>query len=116
MITLRAGAAEAIRSELAAYGDKGVLRIDLVSSGCCDPIIGLCWDQLRAEDLMEEVEGIRFAMGRGLYALIGDVTISFVDDGERRGFLISATRAASEWDGFGLTTIMVPSNPTDNGV
>jgi Fe-S cluster assembly iron-binding protein IscA len=107
MIQLEPGAAQAIRSFLAEQGSRGPIRIDLHSTGCCDVSLGLSVDQMRASDLIEEVDGLQFVMSPETYQLVGEVTISFVDEKEKRGFVLRSSKPVSEWDGFGVCSIRV---------
>jgi Fe-S cluster assembly iron-binding protein IscA len=105
MVQLEPGAGEAIKSFLAEQGCQWPIRIDLNSTGCCDVSLGLSVDQLRASDLIEEADGLQFVMSPETYQLVGEVTISFVDDKEKRGFVLFSSKPVSEWDGFGVCTI-----------
>ena len=105
MIQLEPGAGQAIKSFLAEQGCRGPIRIDLNSTGCCDVSLGLSVDQMRASDLIEEVDGLQFVMSPETYQLVGEVTISFVDEKEKRGFVLGSSRPVSEWDGFGVCSI-----------
>jgi Fe-S cluster assembly iron-binding protein IscA len=107
MIQLEPGAGRAIKTFLAEQGCQGPIRIDLNSTGCCDVSLGLSVDQMRASDLIEEVDGLQFVMSPETYQLVGEVTISFVDEKAKRGFVLSSRKPVSEWDGFGVCTIRV---------
>jgi Fe-S cluster assembly iron-binding protein IscA len=105
MVQLQPGAGQAIKSFLSEKGIQGPIRIDLNSTGCCDVFLGLSVDQLRAADLIEEVDGLQFIMSPETYQLVGEVTISFVDEREKRGFVLVSSKPVSEWAGFGTCTI-----------
>ena len=111
VITLEPGAGQAIRSFLAEQGCQGPIRIDLNSTGCCDASLGLSVDQMRASDLIEEVDGLQFVMSPETYQLVGEVTISFVDEREKRGFVLTSSKPVSEWDGFGVCSIRIFADP-----
>jgi Fe-S cluster assembly iron-binding protein IscA len=106
IVTLKAGAGHAIRSLL---GLKGLLqrpiRIDLQSSGCCDPALGLSVDALRASDLIQEIDGLMFIISAEVHRLAGDVTIGYVDDSHGKGFVLTSSKPVSEWDGFSVSSI-----------
>ena len=110
VITLEPGAGQAIKSFLAEQGCQRPIRIDLNSTGCCDVSLGLSVDQMRASDLIEEVDGLQFVMSPETYQLVGEVTISFVDEREKRGFVLTSSKPVSEWDGFGTCSIRVFPN------
>lgn len=107
MITLEPGAGQAIKSFLAEQGCRGPIRIDLNSTGCCDVSLGLSVDTVRAADLVQEVDGLQFVMSPETYQLVGEVTISFVDEREKRGFVLFSSKPVSEWDGFGVCSIRI---------
>ena len=107
MVRLGATASQAIRSFLAERGFQRPLCIELQSSGCCDPSLGLSVDDIRASDLTQEVDGVTFVMSPETYALVGEVTISFSDEIGRRGFILTSGKPVSEWDGFAVTSIRI---------
>jgi Fe-S cluster assembly iron-binding protein IscA len=111
VITVEPGAGQAITSFLAEQGCQGPIRVDLNSTGCCDVSLGLSVDQLRPSDLIEEVDGLQFVMSPETYQLVGEVTISFVDEREKRGFVLFSSKPVSEWGGFGVCSIRVFPDP-----
>ncbi len=107
MIKVEATAIQAIRS---FFGEKGFhrpLRIALQSSGCCDPSLGLSVDDIRESDLTQELDGLTFVISPETYALVGEVTIFFLDEGGRKGFVLTSRNPVSEWDGFAVTSIRI---------
>ena len=111
VITLEPDAGQAIKSFLAEKGSQGPIRIDLNSTGCCDVSLGLSVDTVRAADLVQEVDGLQFVMSPETYQLVGDVTISFVDERGKRGFVLFSSKPVSERDGFGVCSIRILSDP-----
>ena len=107
MVKLEASATQAIKAFLAEQGIQGPLRIDLRSSGCCDPSLSLCVDNIRESDLIQEVEGLTFIMSSEIYQLVGEVTISYPDEIARKGFLLTSERPVSEWEGLGVSLIQI---------
>jgi len=105
MVKLDASAIQAIRSFLAKEGIQGPLRIDLRSSGCCDPSLILSVSDVHDSDLIQEAEGLTFVMSPEIYQLVGEVTISYADEIGRKGFLLTPEKPISEWDGFGVSVI-----------
>jgi Fe-S cluster assembly iron-binding protein IscA len=105
MITLGPGAGEAIKSFLAEKRSEGPLRIELQSSGCCDPTLGLGLDDVRESDLVQKTDGLTFVMSPETGQLAGEVTISYVDEAGRKGFVITSSNPVSEWGGFGVCDI-----------
>jgi len=96
LVTLEPGAGQAIRLSLAEVGVHGPVRIEIQSSGCCDPSLSLIVDTIRESDLVEEVDGVTFVVSPETRELVGEVTISSTDD----GFVLTSSRPLSEWDGF----------------
>ena len=96
LVTLEPGVGQAITSSLSEAGVHGPLRIEIQSSGCCDPSLSLIVDTIRESDLVEEVDGVTFVVSPETRELVGEVTISCADD----GFVLTSSRPLSEWDGF----------------
>jgi Fe-S cluster assembly iron-binding protein IscA len=108
VIQLESGAGQAIKSFLSEKGIQEPIRIDLNSTGCCDVSLGLSVDTVRPADLVEEIDGLQFTMSPETYQLVGDVTISFVDEKDKQGFVLCSSKPVSEWAGFGVCSIRVP--------
>lgn len=104
-VKLEARAGQAIRSFLAEKGIQRPLRIHLQFTGCCDPSLGLSVDSIRESDLIEEVDGLTFVIGREVHQLVGDVSISYTDETGRKGFILTSDKPVSEWDGLGVCDI-----------
>ena len=105
LVTLEPGASQALRSALAEKGVQGPIRIEIRSSGCCDPSLVLAVDNVRDSDLVEELDGITFVMEPETQELVGEVTISYADEVGKRGFVLTSSKPLSEWDGFAVQSI-----------
>jgi Fe-S cluster assembly iron-binding protein IscA len=105
VVNLEARAGQAIKSFLAEKGIQRPLRIHLQFTGCCDPSLGLSVDSIREPDLIEDVNGLTFVIDPEVYQLAGDITISYVDEIGRRGFILTSDKPLSEWDGLGVCPI-----------
>jgi Fe-S cluster assembly iron-binding protein IscA len=106
IVTLQAAASQAIRSLLDQQGLlQRPIRIDLQSSGCCDPSLGLRVDTVHESDLIQEIDGLVFIISPEIHRLAGEVTIRYVDDSHRKGFVLTSSKPVSEWDGFGVSSI-----------
>jgi Fe-S cluster assembly iron-binding protein IscA len=105
LVTLDPGAGQAVRSALAEKGAQGPIRIELVSTGCCDPSLGLSVDAVRESDLVEELDGLTFVISPETYDLVGEVTISYRNDAESEGFVLTSSKPVSEWEGFATCSI-----------
>ncbi len=109
MIYLKPGAAGAIKSFLAQHGiEDHVLRIDIRSTGCCDPSLALVADKIGQSDLVQKIEGITLVIRDEIYRQVGTVTISHTNEPGNRGFVLTAEKPLSEWEGFGVTNIQIP--------
>ena len=104
-VKLESRAGQAIKSFLAEKGIQRPVRIHLQFTGCCDPSLGLSVDSIRKPDLIEEVDGLTFVIDPEVYQLVGDITISYIDEIGRKGFILTSDRPVSEWDGLGVCAI-----------
>ncbi len=96
------GVCEAIAEELTGQNRNGVIRIELISTGCCDASLGLRVDEVRESDLIEKVENLTFVLSKDTYENVGRVTISHRKNAQ---FVVTSEKPVSEWDGFGSCTI-----------
>jgi Fe-S cluster assembly iron-binding protein IscA len=106
---LEPGVSQVIRSILTDKGIQQPIRIDLHFSGCCDPSLYLCVDTILESDLIQEFDDLKFVIDPETYQLVGEVTISCVDDMGRKGFVLTSSKPLSEWNGFGVSTIKIRS-------
>jgi Fe-S cluster assembly iron-binding protein IscA len=100
LVTLAPGAGQAMKSLLSEGGAEGPVRIEVQFTGCCGPSLGLMVDAVRESDLVEELEGLTFAISPETHELVGEVTIACADDAGRKEFVLSSSEPISEWDGF----------------
>lgn len=91
--------------ELADQKLQPSIRIELCSTGCCDASLGLRVDAPQEADLVEDIGVLKFLMNSELYALVGDVSISYVDEAGRKGFVLTSQHPLNEWEGFGVCDI-----------
>ena len=101
------GASQAIKSILSDKGIEQPIRIDLHSSGCCDSSLYLCVDTASESDLTVELDGLTFVINPDIYQVVGEVTISYVNEIGRKGFILTSSKPVSEWDGFGVSDIKI---------
>jgi Fe-S cluster assembly iron-binding protein IscA len=104
---LEPGVSQAIKSFLADKGIQKPIRIDLNFNGCCDSSLCLRVDSISETDFTLETDGLIFAINPETYELVGEVTISYVDDMRRKGFILTSSKTVGEWDGFGITEIKI---------
>lgn len=101
---------EANRSIKAFQKEKGVfgpIRIDIFSTGCCDPSLGLFMDHPGPTDLVEESDGLQFVISPDILQTVGEVNIAWRDERDKKGFIITSSRPLSEWEGFGVCDIRI---------
>lgn len=105
MIQLDPLACEAIKMVLSERGLPLSVRIEVRSTGCCDASLGIAADEAEAHDLIEEIDGLTIAMCPATHKLVGEVSISYIDDSERKGFVLESDRPLNEWAGFAASSI-----------
>ena len=105
MVKLEPKAGQAIKTFFAEKEFQRPLRIQLQSSGCCDPSLCLSVDNIQKPDLIQEVEGLTFIMSPEIHELVGEVTIAFTDEIGRKGFVLTSSKPVSEWEGWGVSSI-----------
>jgi Fe-S cluster assembly iron-binding protein IscA len=104
---LEPGVSQFIKAFLADKGTRQPIRIDLNFSGCCDASLCLRADTILEADLTLEFDGLTFAINRETYQLVGEVTISYIDEMGRKGFVLKPGKPVGEWDGFGVSDIKI---------
>jgi Fe-S cluster assembly iron-binding protein IscA len=105
LVTLEPGASRAVRAALAEKGGEGPIRIEIRSSGCCDPSLVLAVDKVRGSDLVEELDGVTFVVSPETHELVGEIKIACADDAGRRGFVLTSSKPLSEWEGFAVQSM-----------
>ena len=103
-------ATEQLRAYLKENGVSDPVRIDLTSTGCCDPSLGLCVDQARDDDMVCERDGLEFVISPSVHQTVGDVNIAYSDDAASQGYVLTSSRPLSEWEGFGVCQIKMGPN------
>jgi len=81
------------------------VRVEVRSTGCCDPSLGLVLDKPREADLVEIADDLTLVMSPEVYAIVGEVAVSYADDFEKRGFILTSEKPLSEWQGFAACEI-----------
>jgi len=61
-------------------------------------------------DLAMELDDLTFVINREIYQVVGEVTISYVDEMGRKGFILTSSKPVSEWDGFSVSDIKIEPN------
>lgn len=112
IINIEPDAIRAIRAFLEEKGITDPVRIDLQSTGCCDPSLGLCIDRPGDQDLVHEAEGLKFIISPETHQTVGEVHVAHADEADRKGFVLTSSRPLSEWEGFGVCDIRTkPEEP-----
>jgi Fe-S cluster assembly iron-binding protein IscA len=62
-------------------------------------------DEVRENDLVQEIKDLTFVINPEIHELAGDVTISYVDEKGKKGFVLTSSKPLNEWDGFGVCEI-----------
>ncbi|MGC9323779.1 MAG: hypothetical protein ACP5G0_03415 [Desulfomonilia bacterium] len=99
--------ATVMRSILTEKGIQGHIRICLHYSGCCSPTLYLCAGSLHETDLIQELDGLVFAMEPETFGRVGEVTISCAEDVGKNGFVLTSSTSPREWGGFSDCSIRV---------
>lgn len=106
-VKLTPEAIRSIKGFLEERGAQAPIRVDIQSTGCCDASLGLFLDQRRPTDLVEESDGLQFVISPDIHQTVGEVTITFVDERDKKGFVITSSKPLSEWEGFGVCDIQL---------
>jgi len=106
VVNLEPGASQAIKSFLADKGIQRPIRIDLNFNGCCDSSLCLRVDSILDSDLTLESDGLTLIVSPDTARLVGEVTISYVNEAGRKGFRLTSSNPVGEWDGFSLSNII----------
>jgi Fe-S cluster assembly iron-binding protein IscA len=107
ILNLDAGAGQAISQFLEENHIGLPLRLDLNFTGCCDASLCMRPDQPGPDDLVVEKEGLTFLIHPEVYKLTGEITIFYLDESCRKGFVLKSSKPLSEWEGFGLSDIKI---------
>jgi Fe-S cluster assembly iron-binding protein IscA len=74
--------------------------IEIRSSGCCDSSLGIAAGTPGENDIVQTLEDLTVAIDQNVRNLVGDITISWVDEKDRKGFMIHSEKPLNEWAGF----------------
>jgi Fe-S cluster assembly iron-binding protein IscA len=62
-------------------------------------------DNISETDFTLEIDGLTLIINPEIYELTGEVTVSYIDEMERKGFMLTSSKPVGEWDGFGVSDI-----------
>jgi Fe-S cluster assembly iron-binding protein IscA len=109
IVRLEPGVGQAMGSLLSSRGEHRPLRIHLHFSGCCDPSLYVCPAARHDADLIQELEWLTFIMDPETYQLVGEVTISCVEERDERGFVLTPQKPVSPGREAGARAIVIRS-------
>ncbi len=91
MVTISEMAAKKAKEILAAEGKaEWGLRIYSAGGGCCGPSYGMDLDENPADgDEVVEKDGLKVFIDQKTLKSLGGMQIDFIDDGEKRGFVLT---------------------------
>lgn len=97
MITISDVAAEKAKAVLTAEGKANWgLRIYTAEGGCCGPSYGMDIDEKPAEgDEVIEKNGLKVFVDKNTSKKLDGMSIDFIDDGVRQGFILTGGQAPS---------------------
>lgn len=105
VIQITPKAAQSIKAFLEENGIKNPIRIDIQSTGCCDPSLGLCIDRMHDQDIAHESDGLTLIIDPQTFESVGQVRIDYADEPDKKGFVLTSSKPLSEWEGFGVCNI-----------
>lgn len=103
MVTVSDTAAEKTKEILAAEGKaEWGLRFYTAGSGCCGPSFGIdiVENPVDGDEILEQ-NGTKFFIDKEAFEKLKGMTIDFVDDGDRQGFVINNPNPPSCGPGCG---------------
>ncbi len=106
-VKLTLEAMQSIKKSLEERGIQAPIRIDIQSTGCCDASLGLFLDQRGPADLVVESDGLQFVISPDVHQTMGEVTVAWVDERDKKGFVLTSSKPLSEWEGFGVCDIRI---------
>lgn len=101
MITVTEGANEAIKSIMAERSLVAPLRIQLVAGGCGGPQLGLAVSEAKDGDERLDLDGQVYLIDQNLGQRTGGVTVDFIDEDARQGFVITSENQIFQESGCG---------------
>ena len=105
MITVAPEAMHAFTVFLSRRKIQKPIRIHLQSTGCCDASLGLMADDAHENDLVQNIQGTTFVISPEALEMTGNITIDYVSQKHKTGFVLTSKHPVSEWSGFGVCAI-----------
>lgn len=105
MLSITETAIKMVRDTLAEQNLEAPVRIFLnEGGGCGGPQLALTVSEATKDDSVFELEGQTYLLNENLAELCGDVEVDYVDDGIRKGFIISSEKEFAQNGGCGSCT------------
>ena len=102
MLAITESAQNMVRDTLAEQDLEAPVRIFLNDEcGCGGPQLALTVSEQQKEDSVFELEGQTYLLNQNLVELCGDVEVDYVDDGIRKGFIITSEKEFAQHGGCG---------------
>jgi Fe-S cluster assembly iron-binding protein IscA len=102
MLSVTEAAQNIVRDTLAEEKMEAPVRIFLnEDGGCGGPQLAITVSQTKDDDSVFELEGQTYLLNENLYELCGDVEVDYVDDGIRKGFIITSEKEFAQHGGCG---------------
>ena len=106
MVKVAPDTVEAIKAWSASNDIRGALRLQVQTSGCCEPILAASFDEIREDDLVEDIDGLQIAIDPSTYRITGEICIELAEEESSPPLLkLSPNLPLSEWSGFLITPI-----------
>ena len=105
IISLDRSACLAIKAALSEKNLPLSVRIEIRSTGCCDASLGIAAGLIEINDLSDQIDGLQVVMSPAVHEIVGEVSISYINDAEQTGFIIVSEKSLNEWAGFAASCI-----------
>lgn len=98
-VDIKPKAAEALQ------GYKGVIRLQVRTSGCCEPALIAFWDKQHPGDLYMRLGELLFVVDPESHGITGLITVDIHESGDPPTLLLTTANPLSEWAGLAGTVI-----------
>jgi Fe-S cluster assembly iron-binding protein IscA len=106
IISIDPPAHQAITALLAEKQLPCSIRIEIRSTGCCDASLGIAIsDCSEDDDTVESLGNLQIRISPSLYQLVGNISISYHQEYDQVGFMITSERPLNEWAGFATSCL-----------
>ncbi len=93
MIQVTESAQQAIKAFMQEKQLDSALRVFMQQGGCSGSALRLSLDEANDGDESVQVAGLTYIIDKQLSQITGDVTVDYVDDGMRQGFMLTSAQA-----------------------